>query len=491
MVGCGDDDTGTEDTGTEDTGTPDAGEDTNVGEDTNPPPEDTGTMTGAACDSVRTETLAVGEQTISGNTADGGSLTLTNCGGPEAGTLREVIAVEIPGSGVVGVTFTTGTAVTGETDTVVQVRPAGCADETDAVCFDDEDTDGGIFYSTGGFNAMGGETVHLVVTTFPTGSADAPEPGPEAAWSMDLNVVADPAAPVLTGGTVSAMDGDALAFSLMGTDAGADVVNFTVTFLDDAGEPIEVDEDGDPATEGTFTEFLFAFDEDVSGMTEFTAVSNITGVGTVEDLEGFAALRVALVDVYDLRSETMDFTPTTVTTVGFGEACDGEMTVCPDTLECIADTCQAPAAVTEACDALTPVALTAGTPVTQTVSIAAGDGLFGGSCGLTGGAEGMIAITVPAGDFDLEVTTDNETNGMVEDLDTVLYLRTVCADEASEPEAEDAGCNDDIESGNTLSTLTIEEAPEGTHTVFVELYGGIDEGEDPQDVEVTISLTAR
>jgi hypothetical protein len=110
------------------------------------------------------------------------------------------------------------------------------------------------------------------------------------------------------------------------------------------------------------------------------------------------------------------------------------------------------------------------------VGIATGQG-----CEYTADAtEKVLAVTVPAGTFDLLATTNLAANPP--ELDTVLYVRTTCENETTELVCDDdyAGAPD----GDYRSVAIVENVPAGTHFVFVDGYA-------PFDATTSIALELR
>ncbi len=465
-VGCGDDDGNVE----VDAGTPDGSmmlPDAETPDSSMPMPD----VPAGACSDARVIALTAGEQQITGDTTDASAdRTLSEgCGGEPTG--QELLAFQVPGSGQVGVRFSLATDPT-DFDTTVEVRPGGCDDVTEALCFDDVS----LFEvrSEGLFLAEGGETVYVVVTGY-----DAESFGP---WAMNVTVVPNPEAPVLTSGTALRVDETRLDIALVGTDADGDVTSYLVTFLDEAGMAIGIDTDEDPGTPDQ-TEFNLGFSDDLTGQTSFTGRSRLGRLDEITELAAAASVRVRLLDTFGLESDALTLTIDDVTESALGGPCvDGE-SICADAFVCVDGSCAIPAATETACEAATVVTLTAGTPSVQSASIEAGDGALAASCGDTVGDEVLYRVTVPEGDFDLVVTTVRAANDIAS-IDSVVYVQSVCGDPSSEGEA---GCNDDVdaEAEDFRSTVELLDVAPGTYTVGVESYGGVSEA---TTIELAITL---
>lgn len=420
-----------------------------------------------SCESPRAITLAMGANTISGDTTGAASpLTLTECGGEEAAP-QDVIALTIPGSAsdTYGVRFDFAQDGTAETfDTVTQIRETCDDDASGALCFDDGDD----FRSAGQFGAPGGSTRFLIVTGF----APPYEEGnlSEGAYEASVEVFGPLSAPVLTGGSVLNVENAQQRFTLMGSDADMDVVGFEVSFLDASGSVIAIDDDGDETTPPVES-FQFGLDG-VEGEATFTGTSTVNSEGVTE-LEDAVTARIALIDAFDLRSATMDIALTAGSFSGLGEACDAT-NVCTEGLECASDVCAVPADVQAACDAATEMTLSTESSAIV-VTVPAGEGLLLGSCGVTlfgpgtTGGEALALVTGMAGhDIVLETTGTNTGEN-----DTVVYALTTCGDPASE-----VACNDDRPSTDdpppTDSRLEILDSGATTYTIAVEVLGGVD-----------------
>jgi hypothetical protein len=166
--------------------------------------------------------------------------------------------------------------------------------------------------------------------------------------------------------------------------------------------------------------------------------------------------------------------------VGLGATCD-DTNVCATGLMCTSAVCTAPAEVTTACAGATAIAVTPPTTTTTTGSatgsLAAGTGVLMGSCGPTEGSEALYTVTVPAGSFDLIARTD--LDGTM-DTDTIVYVRSTCADPLTE-----VACNDDVGGGVLGSRAEVTDASPGTYTIAVEPYG---EGAADQPFELEVGL---
>ncbi len=293
---------------------------------------------GDVCAAPRIEVLALGEQSLSGNT-EGASSTLAlseGCG--NAPSPQEIVGLTLPGSGDVAVSFTLATEGTADFDTVVEYRPA-CASFADAVCFDDTGMD---LRSSGTFIAEGGTTVFVVVTGF---DGDA-----SGGWQMDVEV-APATAPTLD--TVQAYLVDDVRFELRvtGSDAEGNVVGYDVSFLDDAGAAIDV--------EGQ-TVFSVGFNRDLTGETSFMAEGSLN-LEEAPTLAAAVQAQVTLVDATTLTSDPSTVTILDLVEVGGGDACDNLTTnICSAGYDCTELVCTFPPATVTACEAATAITVTPG-----------------------------------------------------------------------------------------------------------------------------------
>jgi hypothetical protein len=137
------------------------------------------------------------------------------------------------------------------------------------------------------------------------------------------------------------------------------------------------------------------------------------------------------------------------------------------------------------------------TPTTRQSVLTAGPGLFTApsTCGdstaaasASGGREDVFLIQVPAGRYDLLLTTDSPgtAGASPREPDTILYVRRDCVDARSAAPAE---CNDDIATGeNQRSTVVLEDVSDVTVAAFVEVYNGAPDGEG---VRYELGMTLR
>jgi len=494
LAGCGDDDGATP---------VDAGRGDGEGpRDSGPPAPDAARPPGlGTCAMPQMVTGVLGTTMVDFDTTDGvaGMLDFgSECGlaMPTSRPPQVVIAYVVPGTGHVAVEFTLVNAVTSDGfDTVVQVRRGMCsATPSNAVypesCFDDG-ADGDA-RSSGVVDAMGGDTLYFVVTGYgnPPYSMDFVSEGP---GRIDFTASAN-TPPTATAGEVRVYDART-EIEATGGDADGDADGVLVTFLDAAGMPVDLD--GSGAADGA-DDVLVGFDADLSGMTTFTAVATVVDYDrttTLTERLRTAAATQARLQVID-TGDAVSTPPITValralTEVGVAGACDA-MRVCSRELSCDATSmmCVADAARVTACGAHMPITLAFPTGAMSTTtlvtgSIAAGAGIFTGSCGGTG-PEAIYSVTVPGAagvptsPVDILLTTAVTATDV--DTDTVLHVRGTCVDPTTEPAG---ACSDDVDATTIQSTVEVLNATARTYYVFIDLYGGATSAATPFGLQVS------
>lgn len=450
LVACGDDDV-----------TPpavDAGTDAGA-----MPMPDSGTDAGmmmvpGVCDAVRMVAGTMGTTTVTGDT----SMVTTRPRdlGPDCGNAmaarsepQEVIAYTVPGTGPVGLRLSLrnpGTAA--DFLSILQVRDA-CATVPTAghTCFLTNDDD---WRAQGAVMADGGSVVYIVVTGYaePPAGLGVVTTGP---WELTIETVAN-TAPTLTHGSAW-YSGDAVELAVTGADDGA-IDSYSAPLLDAAGMPVDVN--GDGAADSFGGAFLSA----VMG-SPFTAFDRYNGLRELLTTAAVTQLSVTVTDEFGLESA-----PLMVAfgdAVGAGDAC-GAMAYCAVGLDCVSMLCAPQAPVAAACAAATPITIATPTTTTTTAmvsgSVPTGAGVLAASCTRAPEGEVLYTIAVPAGAFDLLATTNVTGTGMT---DTVLSLRSACADPTSE-----VACDDDIDysGGVASSAIEVRDIAAGTYTMIVEQY---------------------
>ena len=458
LSGCGDDATTDPDSGI----TFDALPPSDSGRDAGPVP--------SSCDAPRIVEGEIGTVTVSGDTTEGapGALDLgLSCGNPAATTVapQDIIAYRVPGSGPVGLNFSLaveGTPVT--FDTLVQIRTS-CAEipteDLALTCFDD--TDRIEARSSGAAAATGGETLFFVVTGLSESTLEgATDRGP---YTMTIEARAN-AVPEITTAEVRRI-GPRVEIEISGSDGDGDVSYFGLELLDASDAPVDLNGDGAVTDRDRFIRF---FDEDVRGMTSFTAAASFDRFGDTFDRLAVVRARLWLIDEVWATSEAAVVDVTVLDEVGLDAACDATH-VCALPLQCSSGSCTAPSTLAAACATATPLPIdtptTDTTTATVTGTLAATGGGVDSRCSYTPGTEAIYTVEVPAGSHDLLARTDLPESSMT---DTVLYVRSRCEDPLSE-----LACNDDIDTRgrNYQSQVEILDVTPGSYAVVVDPFRGL------------------
>lgn len=369
-----------------------------------------------------------------------------------------IVAVRVPGTARRALAFTTaneGTSPGYDTD-VVALR-GDCAAPDAVACYPDTPPDPTIPgfepRASGRLGVMGGETLYLAVTSSAAG------PAGRGSVRLDVTLGESIAPPMLRSASLQVSPESAVA-SFEGSDADGDATALAATFLDAAGMPVDLDGSG---TVDAQDDHLLLPDVPLAGMTTFAGAATAFGPFLSDRLGAIGAVRarVRLRDELGLESDPLTIPFDLVTLVGFGDACDASH-ACRAPLACVMGTCSVSPEALALCASATTLAFS-GTPGTAMVtgSLGPGGGLFVGTCGSTPDAEQLYRATVPAGAFDLLLSTGMSPMG----TDTVLYVRRDCADERTT-----VACVDDV-AGDLRSRLTITDAMPGDYTIFVERYG--------------------
>lgn len=406
-----------------------------------------------------------------------------------------VVAYDVPGSGPQAIELSTANAGTdGNFDTLVAVRGDRCmperTDEDPLYCFDDE-TGTREFRGHGSFVAEGGERVYIVVTGWGgmyQGRADE--------GLVQLDIDAQPVTPPTIDEASALVTPDSIRIDVRGGDAGRDASGVVLTFHGPAGELVDVNGDGLFDAGDVVTG---DFDRPVVGATTFAETATLASTGT----GGAATIGVRIIDRAGVLSDRTIATPARVgRVVGIGEGCDAT-NVCGPELACDGTSMCAPAPDRAlACAAPTVLELTAptdgrATTATRQSVLTAGPGLFsapvlcedsGTPHEATGGREDLYALHVPAGRFDLILTTDSPgtAGASPREPDTILYVRRSCGDALSAIATE---CNDDIETDvNLRSRVVLSDLSDVTLTAFVEIFNGAPDDGDGLRYEIAATL---
>jgi hypothetical protein len=183
-----------------------------------------------------------------------------------------------------------------------------------------------------------------------------------------------------------------------------------------------------------------------------------------------ASIDLQLVDSLGHTSSTLNAAPLAIRELA--QSCDPAIDApdqCHHELVCTSSTCAAGSAQTAACGAA--ATLTSGTAMTDMIQATA-TALFEGSCFFVPGAGGekVYKVTVPAliaGQTGYDVVASTGTTDPFDQttmLDTYVYVRSTCANPATE-----VACNDDIDpdNGEYRSQATAGNQPAGTYFIFV------------------------
>jgi len=398
------------------------------------------------------------------------------CGNPAARrwAAQEIIEYRVPGTGPVGVTISTENMGTDTSfNTVVQIREACNTIPTQTfppTCFDDVAADN--FQTSGGTQAMGGDTLYFVIT----GHAD-PLPVTETVDTGRVRVVIEATAnaPPTLASARAIYVGNNTRIDAAGTDPDGNIAGITLGLNATGGR---VDFNGDGVGNAADV-FFFPFNTSSGTAPNWEGQAILAG----DAMRGIAAFcrqmgvncDFAFITAYDSAyavSAELSVPIGEAMIVGLGAAC-GPDAVCGSGLVCgtAPAVCNpTPAAIT-ACEAATLIAVPVPEGMTTSANVTSGvgagsPGVFASptACapGSANGVERIFRVDVPAGTFDLTFTTDLPGTMMT---DTLLYLRGTCADPS-----DDLGCQDDTAMGMTRSRVEIRNVTEGDYYAFVESF---------------------
>jgi hypothetical protein len=401
---------------------------------------------------------------------------------------QEVVAFHVPGTGMQGVHFSTSNTMTQiDFNTLIQIREGNCRAVPTAsfppTCFDDVSQTN--LAAEGGITVMGGTTLFFFITGY-----SHPPAGEMAVDEGTVHVdfmVAPNTPPVLVSG-VSAFSGVDTIVEATATDAEGPIAGFSIGFVNAMGR---IDINGDGAANGDDV-LVIGFDTVdraapmytghalISGTTEY-ALANYCHQAAVACTQ--IVLRV-FDQSYAVSNEIM-VAAADAPFVGIGETCDA-LHLCPPGLNCTGGSCAVIPGATAECSAAGEFALTLPTTTaTQsyvTGTVGSGAGVFQASCAATPGREQIWHLTVPAGTWDLALTT--AVTGTATTADTVLSLRGVCADQSTELPM---GCNDDIDLAgrNYRSAVSFRDIAPGEYWALVEAFGS--GGATPYTLQATLT----
>lgn len=439
------------------------------GNTTTPPTGDGGLVRAPSCDAPDVVTLIDGVESTRSfdlRTAPHG-LTLgcpSISGGTESGQV--VYEVVVPGTGTHSVTINTGVLGTDRAvDTVLAVRYTSCNGAYSDACWDENGQDS---RARADFLAQGGDHVFVILTTY-YASAEGP---------VTVSFSARPSSPPTISEVHALLAGTDLLLDVTGGDPDGDAWGVVARLHGPAGELIDLDGDGERTTDDSLSG---AFARSVHGATSFVERVRIplADVNVVARVGSATAVYVRVMDDPGSLSETDATAPIVGGTIARrGEGCDATH-VCSDELLCAPGTltCEPTPSRRDACALAVPIPVA--TPTT-TATHGSGMGVlvegagyftFQGPCGEsdntdTTGTESLFTVTVPDG-IDVDLILDTEEPGTPTNADTVVYVRSDCAEPLSSMRS---WCNDDDpdDSSTYLSRLVMENVAAGTYTVFVE-----------------------
>jgi hypothetical protein len=385
---------------------------------------------------------------------------------------QEVVEFHVPGTGSMGVHVSTDNTMTQSNfNTLIQVRSGSCAAVPQSVlplsCFDDVSQTN--LRTDGGYTAMGGSTLYFVVT----GYSDPPATEMAVDHGMvhvEFTVTPN-TPPMLTGGTAT-LNGINTIVSATATDAEGPIGGYAFSLFNAGGQ---LDTNGDGVGNGNDV-FVLPFDSVDTMGTTYTGHSLIDGMQlrVAEVCRGGAMCTQMGLVVYDQQYATSNMIMVPIhdaVVVGIGQTCD-DLHICGGGAVCTMGTCQPTAAATAACGAAQVLTIATPTDTATTATVMGtvpATGIFTGSCGMTTGGEQIWNLTVPAGMYDLALTTRGASTPA--SSDTELYVRSNCVDSGTELPM---GCNDDINTGGMVysSALSFRNIASGTYSIFVEIYPG-------------------
>lgn len=401
-----------------------------------------------------------------------------SCGNPDAETRwapQAVVELAIPGMGPVAVRFSTVNEVTPDNfSTVVQVR-RDCElvpdDQFPPLCVDAADAPNE-WRSQGAFEAMGGETVYVVVSGYGDAATRSPGLIDRGPVRIDFEV-AENRAPTLDAAEM-VLIGDDLRLDVSGMDADGNVNGVVASFYDRAGL-IDLYGTGNPTELNSL--FFIPLDDPAPTAGSFEAGSWLrstpgdgrTQLGEFLAARGANMARVIMVDQLSGTSAPLMIPLVEATIVGFGDACSTSER-CSNGYVCgPSNTCEpSPEAIAlcgTATNAMLPAFTDQAVTVTMTGQTTVDPGLHDPLSGCvmleeSAGDEAIYQVDVATGPFDLILDTNLPITGRT---DTVIYVRTDCADPSTE-----SACNDDLSATDRQSHLELMDLEAGTYFVFVE-----------------------
>jgi len=290
--------------------------------------------------------------------------------------------------------------------------------------------------------------------------------------------------PTLTAGFMRLAEDDVM-IGATASDPDRDIAGIAMSFRGPTGELLDIFGDGEATLEGDVLVLNFAPAPTGTTYDDYTVIRAADiGLGPYLRAANASAAILRIFDRANASSAQLEVPITEANLVGYHEACDA-MNACRSPMLCELGICEVFGPARTVCD--TAITLTIETPTTtatsvrQTGTTGAGLGQYLPTC-VEGqgpiGAERVYAVDVPAGAFDMLVTTDLPGSGST---DTILYVRSSCPDSGTE-----LACNDDISGSNPQSSVEIRDIAAGRYSIFLERFGGLASGTIPHELQVTL-----
>lgn len=429
-----------------------------------------------------------------------------NCGNSDAETRwapQQVVEYRVPGTEPVSLEFTTINAETTPTMIVfVQARVGDCGTIMDSrfppTCWGPVAPtppampENAEWRTTGQLQANGGDTVFFFVTGFSEPPVD--ERNLLDRGTVRFQVTARANTPPTLNSALAVLDGEDVRFEASGRDPNANCRGVLLNFYDADGDMMDIYGDGQASLE--FSAFQVRFDDPVSTNFDWTGgawVRSMAGDGATQLGEYLVAQGAAevLMRPYDAPfgiGEGMRVPLQPATIVGFNEPCSATALCRPElTCDATTSTCQPPTALNDRCNTAESVPLPGFSDTAVSVTVTGdlrselADFSAAPGCtdpGATGSREALYQVDSPV-DFDLLLTTERPGTGAT---DTVLYVRTVCADQGTE-----LGCNNDG-TGGVGSSLEVRDLAGGGYFIYVEELAQM---EPPGTGAFELEVTAR
>lgn len=446
----------------------------------------------ASIDAGRTYTCDEGVMSVDGVLDDVVSVTLDTSAielaprdlGPDCGNAsaevrwapQAVVELHVPGTGPVAVAFDTINEVTLSGIAVVVQARTECttvpASELPSVCFGPVEP-GGEWRTRGAVAANGGDTLYFIVTGYSQARDLQPGLLDAGPIRIDFRVSANQP-PTLTSAEIVYV-GEDVRIDAQGMDPDGNADSLAVNFF--IGNQL-LDLYGTGAPTELNSLFVIPMTNPAPTGTTWTGGNTVpsdpmdgrTQLGEYLVARGADMAQVVAVDALNGTSAPIMVPIVSAAVVGYGEACSNTAR-CDAGYACgTGGSCEASPAAVARCGTARVVTVPAFTDTAVTAQVAGqtgeGTGFFGPLAGCASpdvvrGPEGVYRVDVASGvPFDLVLTTDSPVTGRT---DTVMYVRTDCADPSSE-----AMCSDDRAMGDPQSEIELRDQTDGSFFVFVE-----------------------